>query len=96
MTERILRATHLAKSYRTRKVVDDLSLEVHPGEIVGLLGPNGAGKTTLIKQILRDLKPTSGTVTIFGVDPFKSPVPAKRRIGVIPQNVSLFPALSVL
>jgi ABC-2 type transport system ATP-binding protein len=72
-----------------------VTLSLQRGELFCLLGPNGAGKTTLIKQILGDLKPTSGTVTIFGVDPFKSPVPAKRRIGVIPQNVSLFPALSV-
>jgi ABC-2 type transport system ATP-binding protein len=69
MTDKsILRISNLTKHYGTVKAVDDISLDVNPGEIVGLLGPNGAGKTTTINMILGILKPTAGTVEILGKD----------------------------
>ncbi|MCX5807078.1 MAG: ABC transporter ATP-binding protein [Proteobacteria bacterium] len=64
----ILGINNLTKHYGAIKAVDDVSLEVNPGEIVGLLGPNGAGKTTIINMILGILKPTSGSVVILGKD----------------------------
>ena len=60
----VLRATHLAKSYRRRQVITDLSVEVESGQIVGLLGPNGAGKTTAFYMIVGLVPPDAGQVTI--------------------------------
>lgn len=61
-----MKISHLAKHYGAIKAVDEISLEVNPGEIVGLLGPNGAGKTTTINMILGILTPTSGSIEILG------------------------------
>jgi ABC-2 type transport system ATP-binding protein len=68
MTESVLSAEHLCKSFGELKAVDDVSFEVARGEIVGLVGPNGAGKTTTINMILGVLAPTSGRVEIEGID----------------------------
>lgn len=83
-------------AYRGRPpVTNGVSLTIGRGEIFCLLGPNGAGKTTLIRQITGDLRPASGTVEVLGVDPAKNPSRIKRRLGIIPQTVSLFENLSV-
>ena len=97
MTERILRATHLAKSYRSRKVVDDLSLEVHPGEIVGLLGPNGAGKTTAFYMIVGLVPCDAGRITLGEDDLTFAPVHRRAHagLGYLPQEPSVFRKLSV-
>ncbi|GAF84824.1 unnamed protein product, partial [marine sediment metagenome] len=75
---------------------DDISLTIEPGEVFCLLGPNGAGKTTLIKQITTELKPSKGSIHIFGLDVTKEAVAVKRRMGVMPQECGLFEHLSVL
>jgi lipopolysaccharide export system ATP-binding protein len=97
VTERILRATHLAKSYRSRKVVDDLSLEVHPGEIVGLLGPNGAGKTTAFYMIVGLVPCDAGRITLGEEDLTFAPVHRRAHagLGYLPQEPSVFRKLSV-
>jgi lipopolysaccharide export system ATP-binding protein len=97
VTERILRATHLAKSYRSRKVVDDLSLEVHPGEIVGLLGPNGAGKTTAFYMIVGLVPCDAGRITLGEQDLTFAPVHRRAHagLGYLPQEPSVFRKLSV-
>ena len=64
----VLRASNLAKSYKQKKVVLDVSLEIRSGEIVGLLGPNGAGKTTTVRILTGLLEPDAGTVHIGGLD----------------------------
>jgi ABC-2 type transport system ATP-binding protein len=68
MTQPVLSAQHLCKSFGELKAVDDVSFDVAAGEIVGLVGPNGAGKTTTINMILGVLAPTSGRVEIDGID----------------------------
>lgn len=84
----------LYKSYGDIRAVDDVSFEVEQGEIFGLLGPNGAGKTTLISMLCCLLEPTSGTAMIDGKDVSKDGMNVRSVIGVVPQEVSLYPALS--
>jgi ABC-2 type transport system ATP-binding protein len=72
--------------------VEGVDLEVAPGEVVGLLGANGAGKTTLIRLLLGVLRPTSGTVSLFGGPPTRA---QRRRVGYVPQNLGLYRDLTV-
>ena len=93
----ILRGEHLMKKYKTRTVVNDVSVEVKQGEIVGLLGPNGAGKTTTFYMIVGLIKPNEGK--IFLDDQEITPLPmfqrAKRGIGYLAQEASVFRKLTV-
>jgi lipopolysaccharide export system ATP-binding protein len=93
----VLRATHLAKSYRRRQVITDLSVEVESGQIVGLLGPNGAGKTTAFYMIVGLVPPDAGTVTIDDRDitHLSMHQRAHAGIGYLPQEASVFRKLSV-
>ena len=88
-----LKISHLTKLYRRGTLaVDDLSLEVEPGDFFGFLGPNGAGKSTTINCITGIASPTSGTIEVFGVDTVKRYRDARRLIGMSPQefNVDTF------
>ena len=82
-------ADGLVKRYGRRLAVDDLTLHVDAGEVVGLLGPNGAGKTTTVKMLLGLVRPTSGSAALFGV-PVSHPH-ARRRVGYLPEQFQ-FPA----
>jgi lipopolysaccharide export system ATP-binding protein len=92
-----LRATHLAKAYKKRQVISDLSVEVESGQIVGLLGPNGAGKTTAFYMIVGLVPPDKGTVTLDDHDITHLPMHQRARagIGYLPQEASVFRKLSV-
>jgi ABC-2 type transport system ATP-binding protein len=90
----MIRITHLRKTYDKITAVDDLSLEVKAGEIYGLLGPNGAGKTTTVSIVSGLLKATSGTVRLDGHDLSADPRRAKKVLGVVPQDLALYPELS--
>jgi lipopolysaccharide export system ATP-binding protein len=92
-----LRATHLAKAYKKRQVISDLSVEVESGQIVGLLGPNGAGKTTAFYMIVGLVPPDKGTVTLDDHDITHLPMHqhARAGIGYLPQEASVFRKLSV-
>lgn len=92
-----LRAEHLVKIYKSRRVVNDISVEVEQGEIVGLLGPNGAGKTTSFYMIVGLVKPNEGAIfledeNITGLPMYKR---AKLGIGYLAQEASVFRKLSV-
>jgi lipopolysaccharide export system ATP-binding protein len=93
----VLRAEHLVKSYKKRRVVRDVSLEVHQGEVVGLLGPNGAGKTTTFYMIVGMVRPTEGRVYLDDqrIDNIAMYRRARRGIGYLPQEASVFRRLSV-
>ena len=92
-----LRAEHLAKSYKGRKVVSDTSIEVSSGEIIGLLGPNGAGKTTSFYMIIGLVRADHGKVSIDGEDVTREPMHerARKGLGYLPQEASIFRKLSV-
>jgi ABC-2 type transport system ATP-binding protein len=68
MPSPVVEVQHLTKRFGRATAVDDISFEIHPGEIVGLLGPNGAGKTTTIHMLLGLITPTSGTIRMFGLE----------------------------
>ena len=87
---------NLSKSYNKGQVkaVDGLDLKVNRGEIFGFLGPNGAGKTTTIKMIVGLLNPDTGTITIDGTDIVKEPIEAKRKIGYVPDEPTLYERLT--
>ena len=85
----------LTKVYGEVKAVEDLSLQVHPGEIFGFLGPNGAGKTTTIRVLTTLTKPTSGRARISGFDVLMDSLEVKRAIGVVQQHISLDRDLTV-
>ena len=85
---------NIIKSFKNLKAVDNLSLEIKEGEIYGLLGSNGAGKSTTLNILLGFLSPDSGTALINGVDTTDNSDEARKQIGYIPENVSLYPYLT--
>jgi ABC-2 type transport system ATP-binding protein len=87
--------SHLTKNYGAFMAVDDLSVEVREGEVLGLLGPNGAGKTTTMRMVTGFLPPSSGSVRIDGDDFVDHPVRAKRKIGYLPEQPPLYPEMTV-
>src|SRR5436853_2182681 len=90
-------AKGLCKSFRGRRVVDQVSFDVRPGEVVGLLGPNGAGKTTSFHCVVGLLKPDAGQVLLGGMDLAGLPLHRRARLGLgyLPQEPSIFRKLSV-
>ncbi len=92
-----LEARNLAKSYKQRQVVKDVSLQIDSGQIVGLLGPNGAGKTTCFYMIVGLVNTEGGSVNIDGEDITRLPMHGRARkgIGYLPQEASIFRKLSV-
>ena len=93
----ILRSSNLVKYYGRRKVVDQVSIEVRKGEIVGLLGPNGAGKTTSFYMVVGFVRPTEGEVYLNDEDITALPMyrRAKKGVGYLPQEPSVFRKMSV-
>lgn len=93
----LLETSEISKSYKGRRVVDDVSLTVGRGEIVGLLGPNGAGKTTSFYMVVGLISPDSGKVMLDGVDLTNMPMFQRARHGIsyLPQEASVFRKLSV-
>lgn len=92
-----LSTSRIVKSYGGRRVVNEISLSITSGEIVGLLGPNGAGKTTSFYICVGLVSPDSGTITLDGVDVTREPMYMRARhgLGYLPQEASVFRKLSV-
>lgn len=91
----MLKITDVSKSYSkgSIKAVDNINLDIKPGEIFGFLGPNGAGKTTTIKMIVGLLKPDSGSIILNDVDIWKEPLKAKSMISFVPDNPEIYDRL---
>ena len=91
----MIKAENLSMIYgKDFKAVDDLSVEIEPGEIVGFAGPNGAGKTTVIKMLTGILKPASGKAVINGYDIVKEPIKAKESFAYVADNPDILLQLS--
>jgi ABC-2 type transport system ATP-binding protein len=90
----ILQANHLVKKYGEFVAVNDVSFTIEEGEVFGLLGPNGAGKSTTIAMLSGLFPPTAGSATIGGLDVVKDLNRVKQLIGVVPQDLALYPTLS--
>lgn len=92
----MLTITNISKAYQKGRVkaVDELNLDVRPGEIFGFLGPNGAGKTTTIKMVVGLLKQDQGTILVNGHDTLKETLAAKASIGFVPDNPDLYDKLT--
>jgi len=89
-------ARRLRKAYGYAVVLDDVSLELAPGQCLALLGPNGAGKTTLLRILATLLRPTSGELAVAGVDALKHPEAARAAIGVVAHGSYVYEDLSAL
>lgn len=96
-TRKVLRAEHLVKKYKKRSVVDNVSLSVQQGEIVGLLGPNGAGKSTSFYMIVGMIRPNEGKVFLDDLEITKLPMYKRARAGVgyLTQEASIFRTMTV-
>lgn len=91
----MIRATSLTKKFGPVTAVDDLSLTVAEGEVVGFLGPNGAGKTTTLRMLTGAMPPTSGSATLGGFDVLHQAAEARRRLGYLPEGTPLYPEMRV-
>ncbi len=91
---KILEVLNLVKKFGNLTAVSGVSFDVEEGEVFGLLGPNGAGKTTTISMLTGVIPPSSGTARIGGMDILREPVKVKSIIGLVPQDLALYPTLS--
>jgi len=90
----MLKIEHLVKTYGNKRAVDDLSLQIEPGEVCGFIGHNGAGKTTTIKSVCGILAFDSGEITVAGKSVREDPIGVKREIAYIPDSPNLYDFLS--
>src|SRR2546425_12287531 len=91
----VIVADQITKWYGPRLAVDRVSLEVRAGEVLGLLGPNGSGKTTILRILTGYLRPSSGTVSVAGLDIIDDALAVKRRGGYVPENAPLYDGMRV-
>jgi ABC-2 type transport system ATP-binding protein len=92
--EPLLRTEHLTKDYGHFRALDDLTLAVRPGEVVGLLGPNGSGKTTALRLVLGFLRPTAGHARVAGHECWHDSVAARRHVAYLPGELRLYENLT--
>ena len=93
-TEAAIKTENLTKHYGDFPALVDLDLTVEHGEVFGFLGPNGAGKTTMIRTLLDEIRPTSGSASILGMDTHEQSVEIRRHIGYLPGDLSMYPRLT--
>ncbi len=85
MNAPVIHIRNLSFSYGQQRVLENIDMDIHPGDYVAVVGPNGGGKTTLVRLILGLIKPTAGIITVFG----QTPSSVRHRIGYVPQNVDI-------
>jgi ABC-2 type transport system ATP-binding protein len=89
-----LKLSHVTKRYGHARGIEDVSLNLEPGEVFGFLGPNGAGKTTTIRTIMNFLRPSSGKIEIFGLDSVHGSVATKQRVGFLSGDLPMYDNLT--
>jgi ABC-2 type transport system ATP-binding protein len=89
-----IRIQHLNKSYGSKKVLKDVSLDIYPGQVIGYVGPNGAGKSTTVKVLTGLINDFEGYVSILGQDLKDNPLEIKRSIGYVPENAEIYDVLT--
>jgi ABC-2 type transport system ATP-binding protein len=92
----MIRIKNLTKKFGELKAVDDVTFDVHTGDILGFLGPNGAGKTTTVRIVTCYMFPTSGEVEVDGLNVFEHSLEIRRKIGYLPENAPLYSEMDVL
>ena len=90
----MIETEHLTKTYGGKTAVDDLSLKVEPGEILGFLGPNGAGKSTTVKILSGLVTADTGRARIAGFDIAEQPLEVKKRLGVVLESPAVYDTLT--
>jgi ABC-2 type transport system ATP-binding protein len=96
MSDVMIEARNLSKTYGTVRAIDKVSFEVRKGEVLGFLGPNGAGKTTTMKILTCFIAPTDGTAKVNGHDVFEDPLGVRKAIGYLPESTPLYTEMMVL
>ncbi|MBC7826816.1 MAG: ABC transporter ATP-binding protein [Chitinophagaceae bacterium] len=98
MNEPIVRIQSITKQYKgsSQPAINDLSLQILPGSVFGLLGPNGAGKSTLVMMLCGLMRPDTGSIHLLGMDTKEKGAAIRKRIGVAPQEIALFPTLTAM
>src|ERR1700753_701872 len=94
MSDNVIEARGLLKTYGAARAVDAIVLDIRRGEIFGLLGPNGAGKTTTILMLLGLTETSGGSVNVLGFNPVREPLEVKRRVGYLPDAVGFYDHLT--
>ena len=92
----MIKVENLSKSFGQKRAVDGISFEVAKGEVLGFLGPNGAGKSTTMRMITGFIPPSTGSVSVCGLDVLEHPIEVKRRIGYLPEAAPSYTDMSVL
>lgn len=95
MSDSVITTQQMKKQFGSKVVLSGVDLEIPAGAIVGLVGTNGSGKSTLIKCLLGLLKPTSGSISLLGEEPWNLSAAAKSRLGYVPQTIRLYPWMKV-
>ncbi len=95
MNTPVIRAENLTKFYGKKMGIQNVQLQVEPGEVFGYLGPNAAGKTTTIRLLMDFMRPTSGTALLFGLDSRKKSPEIRKKVGYLPGELSLYQNLKV-
>lgn len=90
----VVRTEKLTKAYGRLTALSDVDLRIERGEVFGYLGPNGAGKTTTLRLLMGMLRPTSGTVALFGIDAWSAAATVHRRVGYVPGELALYPRMT--
>src|SRR5256714_27668 len=89
-----LSVRNLTKRYRRVAVVNDVSFTVNAGEVTGYLGPNGSGKSTTVKMLIGLVEPSQGRILLNGIDVRRDVIGFKRRLGYVPEEANVYPALT--
>lgn len=94
MRYRVVRTEKLSKIFGRKPALQSLTIEIEPGEVFGILGPKDAGKTVLLDILMNNTRPTSGNAMMLGLDCQKQSMQIRRKVGYLPENLSLAPALT--